>query len=116
MKIGLIGLQNSGKTTIFNALTGMELEVTSYASQKVEPNLGMVTILDKRVTKLAEIYKPKKSRAHDCALLSGDYLHPHYFNPGLFSRDDIFPFNSRGLLLSPTTGSELYNSFQARGW
>ena len=61
MKIGLIGLQNSGKTTIFNALTGQDLEVTSYASQKVEPNLGIVEVIDDRITKLSAIYKPKKT-------------------------------------------------------
>ncbi|MDO9577503.1 MAG: DUF933 domain-containing protein [Candidatus Cloacimonadales bacterium] len=61
MKIGLIGLQNSGKTTIFNTLTGLDLEVTSYASQKAEPNLGIVEVLDERVSKLSAMYKPKKT-------------------------------------------------------
>jgi len=61
MKIGLIGLQNSGKTTIFNALTGLEAEVTSYSSQKIEPNQGIVQVEDERVSKLSEIYNPKKT-------------------------------------------------------
>lgn len=61
MKIGLIGLQNSGKTTIFNTLTGQDLEVTSYASQKMEPNLGIVEVMDERVSKLSAMYKPKKT-------------------------------------------------------
>jgi len=61
MKIGLIGLQNSGKTTIFNALTGLEAEVTSYSSQKLEPNQGIVQVEDERVLKLSEIYNPKKT-------------------------------------------------------
>jgi len=60
MKIGLIGLRNSGKTTIFNTLTGLEAEVTSYSSQKIEPNQGIVQVEDKRVEKLSEIYNPKK--------------------------------------------------------
>ncbi len=61
MKIGLIGLQNSGKTTIFNALTGLEAEVTSYSSQKLEPNQGIVQVEDDRVNRLSEIYNPKKT-------------------------------------------------------
>ncbi|MCF7793523.1 MAG: YchF family ATPase [Candidatus Cloacimonetes bacterium] len=61
MKIGIIGLQNSGKTTIFNALTGQELETTPYSLQKAEPNLGIVEVLDERITKLSEMYDPKKT-------------------------------------------------------
>ncbi|HPR16612.1 MAG TPA: redox-regulated ATPase YchF [Candidatus Cloacimonadota bacterium] len=61
MKIGIIGLANSGKTTIFNALTGQELETSSYSLQKAEPNLGMVDVMDERVTKLSELYEPKKT-------------------------------------------------------
>ncbi len=61
MKIGLIGLQNSGKTTIFNTLTGLEVEVTSYSTQKIEPNHGIVQVEDERVGKLAEMYNPKKT-------------------------------------------------------
>ncbi len=61
MKIGIIGLQNSGKTTIFNALTKSEAEVTSYSGGKVEPNLAVVEVEDPRVTKLSEMYNPKKT-------------------------------------------------------
>ncbi len=61
MKIGIIGLQNSGKTTIFNALTGQELETTPYSLQKAEPNLGIVEVLDERITKLSEMYDPQKT-------------------------------------------------------
>jgi len=61
MKIGLIGLPNSGKTTIFNALTKSRAEVTSYANSKSEPNLAVIDVIDERVTRLAEIYQPKKT-------------------------------------------------------
>jgi hypothetical protein len=61
MNIGLIGLPKSGKTTIFNALTGQAADVADYASGKAEPNLGIVTVLDDRVDKLSAMYNPKKT-------------------------------------------------------
>lgn len=61
MKIGLIGLPNSGKTTIFNALTRSEAEVTSYATQKAEPHIAIIEVEDERVMKLTEMYHPKKT-------------------------------------------------------
>ena len=61
MKIGLIGLQNSGKTTIFNALTNSEIEVTSYQSEKKEPNIAIINVLDERISKLSKMYNPKKT-------------------------------------------------------
>jgi len=61
MKIGLIGLPNSGKTTIFNALTRSKAEVTAYANTRGEPNLAAVEVIDERVTRLSELYRPKKT-------------------------------------------------------
>ncbi len=62
MKIAITGLANSGKTTIFNALTGQNLETTIYPTQAAaEPHLGVVRVPDGRIDKLAEIYKPKKT-------------------------------------------------------
>jgi ribosome-binding ATPase len=61
MKIGIIGLQNSGKTTIFNALTGLNAEVAAYSSQKLEPNIGVVEVPDERINWLSAHYEPKKT-------------------------------------------------------
>ncbi|MBU1262773.1 redox-regulated ATPase YchF [bacterium] len=61
MKLAIIGLSNSGKTTIFNALTGQLLETTTYPTQGGEPNFGIVKVPNERVDRLSEIYKPKKS-------------------------------------------------------
>ena len=62
MKIGIIGLPLSGKSTIFNALTGLSAEVKEFSSGgKTKPNLGVVKIPDERLGKLAEIFKPKKT-------------------------------------------------------
>ena len=60
MKIAITGLGNSGKTTIFNALTGLNLETTVYATVSAEPHNGVVKVPDKRIDTLAGIYNPKK--------------------------------------------------------
>ena len=61
MKIGLIGLQNSGKTTVFNALTDLNIETTTYSDATAEPNLAVVNVADERVDHLTKIYNPKKT-------------------------------------------------------
>ena len=61
MKIGLIGLPNSGKTTIFNTLTNMEASVTAYSDAKAEPNVAVVSVDDQRLHSLTDMYKPKKT-------------------------------------------------------
>ncbi|HSW62305.1 MAG TPA: redox-regulated ATPase YchF [Dissulfurispiraceae bacterium] len=61
MKLGIIGLSNSGKTTIFNALTGQNIETTLYASVAGEPGYGVVKVPDSRVDSLAAVYTPKKT-------------------------------------------------------
>ncbi len=60
MRIAIIGLSNSGKTTIFNALTRQNLETTVYPTVSGEPHFGVVKVPDHRIDRLAEIYKPKK--------------------------------------------------------
>jgi ribosome-binding ATPase len=61
MNIGLVGLPKSGKTTIFNALTGEAAEVSAYQSGKVEPNRAIVRVDDSRVGVLSGFYNPKKT-------------------------------------------------------
>jgi hypothetical protein len=61
MKIGLIGVSNSGKTTIFNALTKMDANVTAYSDAKAEPNVAVVAVDDDRLHSLTDMYKPKKT-------------------------------------------------------
>ena len=61
MKIALIGLPKSGKTTIFNALTGSEHPTDKYLPPAEEANIGVVQVIDERITRLSELYKPKKT-------------------------------------------------------
>ena len=65
MKIGIIGLPNSGKTTVFNALTGGTAETAAYSSGSLEPNLASVKVPDERLHVLARMYKPKKTTFAD---------------------------------------------------
>jgi ribosome-binding ATPase len=60
MKIAIIGLANSGKTTVFNALTRGTAETAAYSSGQMEPNLAMVKVPDQRLEVLAEMFKPRK--------------------------------------------------------
>ena len=61
MKIGLVGLPNSGKTTVFNALTRSTAPVTGYSSMNVKPAVAVVEVGDERVRTLARMYQPKKT-------------------------------------------------------
>jgi GTP-binding protein YchF len=61
MEIGIVGLPASGKTTIFNALTGSEAEVSAFKGGKKDPNLAVVKVPDPRLQALSEMYKPKKT-------------------------------------------------------
>jgi GTP-binding protein YchF len=60
MKVGLIGYRSSGKTTIFNMLTGLQAHVGGFGG-KEEIHLGVIKVPDGRIDKLSQIFKPKKT-------------------------------------------------------
>ena len=61
MQIGIVGLPNSTKTTVFNALTKSQVETTAYSTGQIETNVAIVEVPDPRIDRLSEMFQPRKT-------------------------------------------------------
>ena len=60
MKLGIVGLPNVGKSTLFNSLTKAGALAANYPFATIDPNVGVVSVPDERLKKLADLYQSKK--------------------------------------------------------
>ncbi|PIS13524.1 MAG: redox-regulated ATPase YchF [Candidatus Tagabacteria bacterium CG09_land_8_20_14_0_10_41_14] len=60
MRIGIVGLPNVGKSTLFKALTNIQVDISNYPFCTINPNIGVTRVPDKRLEKIADIVKPEK--------------------------------------------------------
>src|SRR5574344_2050444 len=61
MKLGIVGLPNVGKSTLFNSLTKAGAEAANYPFATIDPNVGVVSVPDERIEKLGELYHSKRT-------------------------------------------------------
>ena len=75
MKLGVVGLPNVGKSTLFNAITHAGAECANYPFCTIEPNVGVVAVPDERLDKLAALYS-SKNISTPCSLPTVASLRP----------------------------------------
>ncbi len=102
--IGIIGLPNVGKSTLFKALTKKQVDIADYPFTTIHPNVGIVAVPDKRLEKIAEIIKLAKRRK-ECEA----FFEPEKITPTIIEFVDI-----AGLIKNAYKGEGLGNQFLAQ--
>ena len=69
LKCGIVGLPNVGKSTLFNCLSSAKAQAANFPFCTIEPNLGVITVPDERLTKLAEIVHPGRIVPATCEIV-----------------------------------------------
>src|SRR6476661_3075693 len=88
LTLGICGLPKSGKTTLFNALTGSQAATSAFATGGTEPNIAVVKVPDARLDVLTQMFHPKKTTPAEVK----------YFDlPGLSQSDDPSAARTEGL-------------------
>ncbi|MDA8193633.1 MAG: redox-regulated ATPase YchF [Thermaerobacter sp.] len=88
MDVGLIGLPQSGKTTIFNLLTGQQAQVNAFGGGKVQSRRALAAIPDRRLDRLAALYRPRKVTAAQLTVVDVPGLgHSEAGGPNRFLQD-----------------------------
>ena len=81
MKLGVVGLPNVGKSTLFNAITNAGAQAENYPFCTIEPNTGVVMVPDNRLNVLADMYHPKKVTPTTIEFVPSIFLIKHEASP-----------------------------------
>ena len=72
LKCGIVGLPNVGKSTLFNCLSSAKAQAANFPFCTIEPNVGVITVPDERLTKLAELVHPGRIVPATCEIVDGE--------------------------------------------
>ena len=110
VKLGIVGLPNVGKSTLFNAITNAGAQSANYPFCTIDPNVGVVSVPDERLDKLAELYHPVKVTPAviefvDIADVGQEFVaEPLALARALDQAGDVDEFDHRGGCLLYTSG------------